>query len=109
MSCDSPQVAGLIVGIGRATTELFQLGPVALQAELPYDVASNSGVAISWSVTPVIPPQFFRRISLQTSIGAGYVLTYPKGITIAQSNSLLLWGINGGATQPPYATWQIDE
>lgn len=80
-------------GIGRAGNTPTQTSPVLLQAEDPNDGAFASGSAVAWSVAPTVPAQFFRRIALPATIGSGIIYTFPRGLVVAASASLLVWNL----------------
>lgn len=81
-------------GIGRAGNTPTQTSPVLLQAENPGDPAFLSGMAVAWSVAPTVPTQFFRRASLPATIGAGVIWTFPYGLALAVSASLMVpWNL----------------
>lgn len=80
-------------GLGRAGNTPTQTSPVLVQAEDPGDPAGVSGCAVAWSVAPTIPAQFHRRVSLPATIGSGIIWTFPRGLVLALSASLLLWNL----------------
>lgn len=80
-------------GIGRAGNTPTQTSPVLLQAEDPNDAAAVSGCAVAWSVAPTIPSAFFRRVSLPATTGSGIIWTFPRGLVLAASASLLAWNL----------------
>ena len=80
-------------GLGRAGNTPTQTSPVLVQAEDPGDPAGVSGCAVAWSVAPTIPAQFNRRISLPATIGSGVIWTFPRGLVLAVSASLLIWNL----------------
>ena len=80
-------------GLGRAGNTPTQTSPVLVQAEDPGDPAGVSGCAVAWSVAPTIPSQFLRRVSLPAAIGGGIIWTFPRGLILGTSASLLLWNL----------------
>lgn len=80
-------------GLGRAGNTPTQTSPVLVQAEDPGDPAGISGCAVAWSVAPTVPAQFLRRISLPATIGSGILWTFPRGLILATSASLLVWNL----------------
>lgn len=80
-------------GLGRAGNTPTQTSPVLVQAEDPGDPAGVSGCAVAWSVAPTVPTAFFRRISLPATIGAGVIWTFPRGLVLATSASLVIWNL----------------
>lgn len=81
-------------GLGRpADIGITPTSPVTV---LPEDPASGVGhvtIALAWGTGPTIPVQFFRRISLPATIGVGVIWTWPRGLTIPISDSIVLWNI----------------
>lgn len=86
-----------LYGIGRAGNTPTQTAPVLLQAEDPSKPAALTGCAVAWSVAPTVPAQHLRRVSLPATIGAGVILTFPRGLSLAVSASLLLWNITANS------------
>jgi hypothetical protein len=86
-----------LYGIGRAGNTPTQTAPVLLQAEDPSKPAALTGCAVAWSVAPTVPAQHLRRVSLPATIGAGAILTFPRGLALAVSASLLLWNITANS------------
>lgn len=80
-------------GFGRAGNTPTQTAPVLLQAENPGDAAAVTGCAVAWSVAPTVPTQFFRRIGLPATIGAGVIWTFPRGLGLAASASNVIWNL----------------
>lgn len=80
-------------GFGRAGNTPTQTSPVLLQAENPGDAAAVTGCAVAWSVAPTVPTQFFRRIGLPATIGAGVIWTFPRGLGLAASASNVVWNL----------------
>lgn len=95
-------------GIGRAGNTPTQTSPVLVQAENPGDPAGLSGCAVAWSVAPTVPAQFLRRVSLPGTIGAGAILTFPRGLALAVSASMLLWNLATNSASIN-AWWLVDE
>lgn len=102
-SANSPRIMEVGLNLGAATASTYGLGrsgntptqtsPVLVQAENPADPAGLSGSAVAWSVAPTVPAQFLRRISLPATIGAGVIWTFPRGLVLAASGTLLLWNL----------------
>ena len=83
-------------GLGRSGNTPTQTSPVLVQAENSADPAGVSGCAVAWSVAPTVPAQFFRRVSLPATAGAGVIWTFPRGLLIPVSSSLVVWNITAG-------------
>jgi hypothetical protein len=80
-------------GLGRSGNTPTQTSPVLVQAENPADPAGLTGCAVAWSVAPTVPAQFFRRVGLPATAGAGVIWTFPRGLIIAAAATLLLWNL----------------
>lgn len=53
--------------------------------------------AVAWGTQPTVPTNFFRRLSCPATAGAGALLTFPRGLGIPASTTLVVWII---ATAP---------
>jgi hypothetical protein len=95
-------------GLGRSGNVPTQTAPVLLQAENPGDAASVTGCAVAWAVAPTVPTQFFRRISLPATAGAGVIWTFPRGLALAVSSSMLIWNLATNSASMN-AWWIADE
>lgn len=80
-------------GLGRSGNVPTQTSPVLVQAEDPGDPAGVSGCAVAWSVAPTVPTAQLRRVALPATIGSGIIWTFPRGLVLAVSTSLLLWNL----------------
>jgi len=98
------------LGLGRpAAIGTVPTAPVDFLTEDPNDIIA-AGVlqsAIAWGGAPTTPAAFLRRISLPATIGTGVIWTFPKGITIPVSNSLVLWNIGTNSLLDAYAVIEI--
>lgn len=99
-----------VIGLGRpAAIGVTPTSPVDFLPEDPNDVLA-SGVlqsAVAWGTPPTAPAEFLRRISLPATIGTGVIWTFPKGITIPVSDSLVLWNIAASSLLDAYAVCEI--
>lgn len=81
-------------GYGRSANTPTQTSPVLVQAEDVDRPAGLTGCAVAWSVAPTLPTQFFRRVFLPATIGAGIIYTFPRGIVLgAAAASLVQWNL----------------
>lgn len=102
-STDRPRVMEIGITNNAATTGVFGLGRpqaigvtpvnVAFLAEDTGDPASTINGSLSWGTGPTVPLNFFRRVSLPNLVGAGIVWTFPRGLLIPISSSIVLWNI----------------
>lgn len=84
-------------------------GLVDFEPEDPNDVLA-SGVlraALSWGTSPTIPAKFYRRIALPATIGTGVIWTFPKGLTLPVSNSLVVWNGAANPVADIYAVFEV--
>jgi hypothetical protein len=97
-----------IFGVGRpAAIGVTPTTPINLLAEEPSDPTATATTAMAWATPPTVPANFFRRINLPATIGAGQILTFPRGLIIPISSSLILWNIT--ATGVADVTFVVDE
>ena len=94
--------------LGRSGNTPTQTSPVLLQAENPGDPAAVSGCAVAWSVAPTLATQVFRRVSLPATVGAGVIWTFPRGISMAVSTTMLIWNLATNSNSMN-AWWVVDE
>lgn len=80
-------------GIGRAGNTPTQTGPVNLLQENPNDPNSQTTAAVAWSVAPTVPANFFRRVSLPATAGAGIIWTFPRGLLLAAGAAMEVWNL----------------
>lgn len=95
-------------GLGRSGNTPTQTSPVLVQAENPGDPAGVSGCAVAWSVAPTVPTQFFRRVSLPATAGSGVIWTFPRGLVLAASGTMLIWNLATNSNSMN-AWWVVDE
>lgn len=63
--------------------------------------------ALAWAATPTIPLTFFRRISLPAVVGTGVIWTFPEGLVIPVSSSIVLWNLAANGVVDAYAVVEI--
>ncbi len=82
------------IGIGRPQAiGVTPTAPITVLAEDPNDAAGGSKLAIAWSTPPTVPSNFFRRPNIAGAIGAGIILTFPRGLVLAAAGTLCFWNI----------------
>lgn len=99
-----------IIGLGRpAAIGVTPTSPVDFQPEDPGDptVASQVQSALAWGTGPTVPTNFLRRVGLPATIGVGWVWTFPRGLVIPVSSSIILWNLATGSALNAYAV--LDE
>lgn len=102
---ERPRIFEIGITINAATASVFGLGrpaaigvtpttPVDLLQEDPAEVATTTvETALAWATPPTVPAAFFRRVSLPATIGAGIVWSFPAGLVIPVSSSIVVWNI----------------
>lgn len=69
--------------------------PVTLLAEDAGNTATgNTTTALAWGTGPTIPANFYRRVSLPATIGAGLIWTFPRGINVLKTKTTILWNLS---------------
>jgi hypothetical protein len=66
--------------------------------------ASQSTAAVAWGTGPTVPTNFNRRVSCAATVGVGVICTFPRGLDIAVSSSIIIWII---ATAPVCDVWAV--
>lgn len=93
------------IGIGRAAAQSITPTSVLFLGEDPADTGLTNG-AVAWSTSPTIPANFFRRVSTPATAGAGFIYTYPRGLVMAVSSSIVFWNIQTGIASDVYSVVQ---
>ena len=99
-----------VYGLGRpGAIGITPTTPVDFLQEDPNNLLASGVVrsAIAWQTGPTVPTNFMRRLSLPASIGAGVIWTFPEGIVIPASGSLVLWNIGTNSIVDAYAVVQL--
>jgi hypothetical protein len=98
------------IGLGRPQAiGITPTSPVDFLVEDPNDVIASGVIqsSLAWGTGPTVPTAFLRRISLPSTIGTGVIWTFPKGITIPVSSSLVLWNVGTNSLCDCYACLEI--
>lgn len=98
------------IGLGRPQAiGITPTSPVDFLAEDPNDVLASGVVqsAVAWGTGPTIPTAFLRRIALPATVGAGVIWTFPEGLVIPVSSSLILWNLASNSVLDAYAVIDI--
>lgn len=89
------------VGLGRpANTPVASASAGPTGAGLAYDNAGTAGTTAldtTWTTAPTSPTIFWRRFVLPATIGAGVIWTFPSGLVLPVSSSIVLWQISTAA------------
>jgi len=97
-------------GLGRpAAIGITPTSPVNFQVEDPNDVLASGVVrsALAWGTDPTVPANYFRRISLPATVGTGVIWTFPQGLVIPVSSSLIVWNISAVGVADMYAIVEV--
>lgn len=81
------------LGLGRPGALGVTPVNVLFQADDPGDPASVMNGSLSWATSPTAPTIFHRRWNSAATIGVGIVWTFPRGLIIPISSSLVVWNI----------------
>lgn len=92
----SAGVAGAIA-LGRPATLGTNSGLAPFQRDEPAAPACVSSATVSWSVNPTIPVWFHRQWSYPAAIGNGIIWTFPRGLIVPISSSIVLWNVQANA------------
>ena len=88
------------IGVGPSS-------PVTALAENPSDPAGTVTCAINWTTEPSRPPYFFRSFNAADDASFNAFWSFPKGLVIPVSSSLVLW--NFSATSGLYVWIVVEE
>lgn len=84
------------VGLGRPQAQGITPVNVLFQADDPGDAASTVNASLSWGTSPTVPLIFHRRWNSAATIGVGIVWTFPRGLVVPVSSSLVVWNVTAG-------------
>ena len=115
---DRPRIMEIGIFLASAIASVFGLGrpqaigvtptsPVTVLQEDPGEAAGTVQTALAWGTGPTVPLQFFRRIGLPATIGTGVIWTFPRGLIIPISSSIVIWNITAAGVADIYIV--IDE
>jgi hypothetical protein len=94
------------MGLGRPQAiGVTPTTPVTFLQEDPGEPNGNTTACVAWGTGPTVPTQFFRRVTCPATIGAGVIWTFPRGLFVAISSSIVLWVI---ATAPVLDCWGVE-
>ena len=81
------------LGLGRPQAIGVTPVNVLFQMDDPGDPASVMNGSLSWATSPTVPLIFHRRWNSAATAGVGIIWTFPRGLVIPISSSLVLWNI----------------
>ena len=104
--------AATVVNLGLgfpAVVGVTPTAPVDFEPEDSDNVIASGVVqsALAWGTSPTVPAKFFRRIALPATIGTGVIWTFPKGLVIPISSSIVLWNITANPVMDAYAVIEL--
>jgi hypothetical protein len=74
------------LGVTPGTTSTFQ-------RDEPGAPACVTTTALTWGTSPTVPLVFLRRWNSAATIGVGIIWTFPRGLIIPVSGSMVVWNI----------------
>lgn len=81
------------LGLGRPQALGVTPGTIStFQRELTEPVCVTT-MNLTWATSPTVPLVFHRRWNSSATIGVGVLWTFPRGLQIPVSSSLVLWNI----------------
>ena len=99
-----------IIGLGRpAAIGVTPTDPVDFLQEDPDDVLASGVIqsALAWATPPTAPTAFLRRIALPATIGTGVIFSFPEGLVIPVSSSIVLWNLGTNSVLDAYACLEL--
>lgn len=84
-----------VLGFGRpAAVGITPTTPITLLAEDSGAPAGTGQTALAWSTLPTAPTNYNRRMNLPATIGAGIILTFPRGFIVPVSGNAVTHNIS---------------
>lgn len=98
-----------VYGIGRpAAIGVTPTSPQNFVTEGHANAPTSATTAcVAWGTGPTVPTNFNRRVACAATIGVGAIFTFPRGMQIAVSSSVVVWIIATAPVCDVYAV--IDE
>ena len=118
-STNKPKIMEIGISQNAATAGVYGLGrpqaigitPTTPQTFLDeQDGGGPAGLttcAVAWGTGPTVPVNFLRRISTPATVGAGVIWTFPRGLSLPVSGSIVIWNITATAVADVWAV--VDE
>ena len=115
-SANKPKIMEIGISQNAATAGVYGIGrpgaigvtptaPVTFLDESDGNGAAGlTTAAIAWGTGPTVPAQFIKRVSCPATIGAGVIFTFPRGLGLPVSNSIVVWIL---ATAPVCDVWAV--
>lgn len=108
-AANKPKLMEMGIMLVAATASVYGIGrpqAIGLSPTTPLTVVDEQDgngpvglttCAVAWGTGPTVPLNFLRRVSLPGSIGAGIILTFPRGLGIPAAGSIVLWNITANS------------
>lgn len=118
-SANKPRILELGISQVTAVAGVFGLGRPAAIGTTPtspqtvVDESDGAGpvglttACVAWGGVPTVPANFLRRQAFPATIGAGVIWTFPRGLAIPVSGSIVVWVIATAPVCDVYAV--VDE
>lgn len=98
-----------VYGLGRPTA--IGVTPTSPQTFVTEgDAGAPAGLttaAVAWGTAPTSPAVFLRRADTTTTVGLGVIWTWPRGLVLPASGSVVMFNLDLGATLDAWAV--VDE
>lgn len=87
---------GSVFGFGTpAAIGITPTTPVTLLAEDAGNTSTgNTTTALAWGTGPTVPANFYRRVSLPGTVGAGMIWTFPRGVSVLKTKTVIMWNLS---------------
>lgn len=115
-STNKPKIMELAISQNAATAGVYGLGRPGAIGVTPTSPqtfvdegdgnapAAQTTAAVAWGTGPTVPTNFNRRVSCANTVGVGVIWTFPRGLGIPISGSIVVWII---ATAPVCDVWAV--
>ena len=90
------QATGTAQSLGLGRPQAIGVTPgtsVTPTRDEPGDPASVCSLVTTWGTSPTVPLVFHRRWNSAATIGVGVVWTFPRGLMVPVSSSIVIWNI----------------
>jgi len=106
---NKPKIMELGISLSAATASIYGLGrpaAIGVNPTTPLTVldesdgngpTGNTQTAVAWAAGPTAPTNFLRRVALPATLGAGVILTFPRGLSLPISGSVVLWNLQANS------------
>ena len=81
-------------GIGRPAAQGVTPGTTStFQRDVSSDPACVTTASLTWGTSPTAPANYFRRWNSAATVGVGVIFTFPRGLEVPVSASLVVFNI----------------